>query len=183
MACSSCLVSADADPTDAAIVASLYTLCDSPTATGGPTSTTGGKAPASATGASTPAPTSEPTCFANSCGWLDNLDSCAGNDTACACQVLDSAASSVVSACQSCLNTFNETYASDVAGAIQACETVSPSNSTGSLRGSGSATSLTGATSSSTHSGAGDVFGDTLKGGYVQFVMLLALIGGLVAFV
>src|SRR5208282_1493825 len=48
MACSSCLVSADADPTDAAIVASLYTICNSPTATTGPTSTTGGTAPASA---------------------------------------------------------------------------------------------------------------------------------------
>lgn len=150
-------------------------------------------APASTTSASTPA-SSPAACFSGSCGWLNGIEICGDNDMVCFCQVLNSAGSGAIGGCESCVDTFNVTFASEISQLAQQCETVALSSTITSVPTSSppitssktTTTTKTGSTfpsSTSLASGASDVFGDTLNFvGYFQFVMFLAAVVGLVDF-
>lgn len=146
-----------------------------------------------------PAPalaSSVPACFTSSCGWLDGTESCSDTDTSCVCNVFNSAGSGAISNCESRVNTFNVTFASEIEQVAQDCQTTLrrarrralalSATPTSSVPAPATTTRVTTATSvaltsltTTTHSGASDAFRDTLRTGYFPFVMLLALVAGM----
>src|SRR5271170_2894755 len=92
------------------------------------TSTPAAPAPAPAVPAPAPTPAGTDPCVTTSgaCSWLISLDSCSASDSACMCSVFTSASASEISACVSCEQSVNATFAQEISQAGQECASSAP---------------------------------------------------------
>jgi hypothetical protein len=72
-------------------------------------------------GCETPDTDTDP-CLSGACSWMYGLDSCSDSDDTCFCEVVLAAGPSNVSACASCEQSSNATYAQQISSSYQECE-------------------------------------------------------------
>jgi len=73
-------------------------------------------------------------CISGACCWLRPISSCPSRDVVCFCRVYGAAGAVQVASCVGCEQSFNRTFASEIAQIGSECATVTPTQ-TGSLGG------------------------------------------------
>lgn len=78
-------------------------------------------------GCETPDSDTDP-CLSGACSWMYGLDSCSESDDTCFCEVVLAAGPSNISACASCEQSSNATFAQEISSAYQECEGSNPAS-------------------------------------------------------